>query len=246
VLLVAMAGVQFTHLAHGNASIVLCDQHASLAIGDSYAIKNDNFMGVPQCLSIPSSDTPGFQVVKSKASTSGVEPLSYPEIFVGCTWGLCSPDSPLPARLDTLPDPSTSWSTSLDASGIWNAAYDLWFDPLPLHNGQATGAEMMIWLNQKGTASSAGWPIVTVDGIRWYLANWVTSGHGKHWRYISFRMVHPGSQVTNLELEPFFKLAESKGWVNPDWYLLHIGAGFEIWRGGTGLATKSFSVTPTP
>ncbi|MGD0558499.1 MAG: hypothetical protein ABSA93_26420 [Streptosporangiaceae bacterium] len=244
VLLAAVVvGVQFTHVAHGSASILLCNQQASLPIADEYAIKNDNFMGVPQCLSAPSDETPSFQVVVSKANSRGVEPLAYPEIFVGCTWGLCSPDSPLPAPLDTLPDPRTSWDTSQRASGTWNAAYDLWFDQYPMRNGQATGAEMMIWLNEQDTASSAGWPIVTLDNTRWYLVTWVTSGHGKHWRYISFRKVDPTLQVRHLALEPFFKLAESKGWIRPDWYLLNVEAGFEIWSGGCGLTTRSFSTT---
>jgi hypothetical protein len=238
-----MAAVQLIYTAPGDASILLCNQRASLPIADAYAIKNDNFMGVPQCLSAPSAEQPSFEVAVSKANSRGVEPLSYPEIFVGCTWGLCSPDSPLPARLDTLRDPRTTWVTSQRAGGIWNAAYDLWFDKYPMHNGQATGAELMIWLNSKGTASSAGWPIVKLDDTRWYLVTWVTKGHGKRWRYISFRKVDPTWQVRHLELDPFFAVAERNGWIKPDWYLLNVEAGFEIWQGGRGLTTRSFSTS---
>jgi hypothetical protein len=228
-------------VTRADASVMLCGQRASLSVGDSYAIKNGNFMGVPQCLSTPGSGVPSFKVTLSKANSRGIEPLSYPEIFVGCTWGSCSPDSPLPARLDTLHDPATSWQTSQAARGIWNAAYDLWFDRYPLRNGQADGAEIMIWLNSKGTATDASWPIVKLDDASWHLVTWVTSGHGKHWYYISFRRVDPALRVSHLELAPFISLAEHKGWIKPSWYLLNVSAGFEIWRGGRGLTTHSFS-----
>jgi hypothetical protein len=240
-LTVALASVQFVNSPRSGAETLLCKQRGSLSIRGEYAIKNDNFAGAPQCLTTTGGDTPGFKVAVSKANSTGVEPLSYPEIFIGCTWGRCSPDSPLPARLNTLRDPRTSWETSQRAGGVWNAAYDLWFDRYPLRNGQATGAEMMIWLNSKGTESSASWPVVTLDGTRWYLVTWITHGHGKRWRYISFRKVDPTWQVRHLELAPFFRVAERSHWIKPDWYLLNIDAGFEIWRGGKGLTTRSFS-----
>jgi hypothetical protein len=224
-----------------NATIMLCGVRASAPVGHSYAIKNGNFAGVPQCVSSPGSGAPRCTVTLSRANTSGIEPLSYPEIFVGCTWGTCSPDSPLPARLDTLHDPVTSWQTAQPARGTWNTAYDIWFDRYPLRNGQADGAEMMIWLNSKGTASSAGSPVVLLDHSSWHLLTWIARGHGKHWRYIALRKVDPAVRVSHLELTPFFAFAESRGWISRNWYLLDVSAGFEIWRGGSGLATHSFA-----
>ena len=38
--------------------------------------------------------------------------------------------------------------------------------------------------------------------------------------------------------------AEAKGWVKPSWWLLNIEAGFELWHGGTGLATDWFWARP--
>lgn len=246
-LIVAVASVQFV-VASGNAGILLCRPRASVSVGKTYAIKNDNFAGAPECLSTPDTVKPKFRVAVSGANSAGIEPLSFPEIFIGCSWGRCSPNSPLPARLSTMRDARTSWDTSEHARGIWNAAYDLWFDRLPLRNGQANGAEMMIWLNEKGTASTASWPVVTVENTRWHLVTWVTHGHGKRWRYIAFHKVSPTWRVRHLDLVPFFRIAESKGWIKPSWYLLNIEAGFEIWRGGTGLSTNSFytSLHPRP
>jgi Glycosyl hydrolase family 12 len=222
----------------------LCAPRASVSVMDAggarYAIKNDNYAGRPECLS-GLGPSPSFRVSRSPATSSGSEPESFPEIFVGCTWGRCSPDSPLPARVSALRDPETSWDTSEQAGGVWDASYDLWFNRKPIVNGQATGAEIMIWLNWQGTGSATGWPIVTLDGTRWYLVTWITHGHGTSWQYISFRRVDHVWNVSSLRLRPFISLAEQKGWINSHWYMLNIEAGFEIWRGGTGLATKSFS-----
>ena len=46
----------------------------------------------------------------------------------------------------------------------------------------------------------------------------------------------------------------SRGYTKSSWYLIDVEAGFELWQGGAGLATNSFSVsvagatgsTPTP
>lgn len=213
-----------------------------MVVAGSYVIKNDNFRGTAECLSGLNGQSRSFRVSVSKAS-SEFEPDAFPEIFIGCSWGRCSPDRRLPAPLYSLRDPRTSWSTTERADGIWNAAYDLWFDRRPIRNGQATGAEIMIWLNEAGTASAQGSPIVRIDGARWYLLTWITYAHGKSWRYISFRRVDRTWHVTGLALRPFFRLAERYGWVDPRWYLLNVEAGFEIWHDGTGLSTRWFSTS---
>jgi len=36
--------------------------------------------------------------------------------------------------------------------------------------------------------------------------------------------------------------AVSRGYIASSWYLISVEAGFELWHGGAGLATNSFSV----
>jgi hypothetical protein len=43
-------------------------------------------------------------------------------------------------------------------------------------------------------------------------------------------------------LNPFFRIAESHGWLKSSWYWTGIAAGFELWRGGRGLSVSYFSV----
>jgi hypothetical protein len=46
-------------------------------------------------------------------------------------------------------------------------------------------------------------------------------------------------------MAPFIKRAQSYGAISPNWFEQNLEAGFEIWSGGAGLATSSFSA-PAP
>jgi cellulase/cellobiase CelA1 len=48
--------------------------------------------------------------------------------------------------------------------------------------------------------------------------------------------------VSDLDLAPLVSDAVSRGYTKTSWYLIDIEAGFELWQGGAGLATNSFSV----
>jgi hypothetical protein len=211
--------------------------------GSHYIVNNNNFMGRTECLS-GSHISAAFRVSASGATATGPGSDAYPNIYIGCSWSRCSRYTPLPARLSGLRHPLTSWSTTENARGAWSAAYDLWFDPRPLRSGQAA-TEMMIWLNAQALYDPAGkgWPVVRLDGALWYVLSWETGNGRQQWRYVQFRKFTPRWSVTGLSLTPFFQYMESHGWVTPRWYLLNVEAGFEIWHGGTGLATTSFSAS---
>src|SRR3984957_7294047 len=64
-------------------------------------------------------------------------------------------------------------------------------------------------------------------------------------------MTTPTTSVSGLDLAPLVQDAISRGGIQPSWWLIDIEAGFELWQGGAGLATNSFSVNvggsnPTP
>ena len=64
-------------------------------------------------------------------------------------------------------------------------------------------------------------------------------------------MTTPTTSVSGLDLAPLVQDAISRGYIQPSWWLIDIEAGFELWQGGAGLATNSFSVNvggsnPTP
>lgn len=252
-ILALSAGITCAVLASGvmpargsaDGTQTLCGQYQHMLVrsgaGQTYMIRNDNFGGKRECITHYGSG-PNFTVTASAANNTSGIPLAYPYIFLGCSWGLCTPKSGLPARVSNLRDPVTSWSTSLSAGGVWNATYDIWFHKTRITTGQATGGELMIWLNSRGHPAPPSWtPLVWIDHAWWYLTSWITSHAGHRWRLIQFRRLRPVSEVTGLHLMGFVRELERRGWIRPSSWMLNVDAGFEIARGGTGLATTWFS-----
>ncbi|HEX9516491.1 MAG TPA: hypothetical protein VF940_09990, partial [Streptosporangiaceae bacterium] len=109
---------------------------------------------------------------------------------------------------------------------------------------------LMIWLNHHGPVQPFGSQVarnVSIGG-RSYNA-W----YGKQaWNTVSYTMTTGTASVSNLDLQPLIADAVSRGYISTSWYLIDVEAGFELWQGGAGLATRSFSVkaagggTPPP
>lgn len=234
-------GAALADQAESEKSFTVCQVDKAVPDG-GYEVNNNNFAGKPECLA-GERGTPGFRVSVSGASLKSVGSDAYPNIFAGCSWGWCSPHSWLPDKLATLGDPKTTFRSDENASGIWGTGYDMFFSPRPIHDGQAQ-VESMIWLNAQNTYNPAGhgWPVVHIDGALWWVLSWETSNKKNHWRYVQFRRETPVSGVRNLALGPFIAYLARDGWVTPDWYLLNVEAGFEIWSGGTGLRVTRFAV----
>ena len=224
-------------------AVTLCKTYQHITVrhgGVQYVVRNDNYGQDKECLA-NQGQAANFTVIRSSAHVSRVEPVAFPNIFAGCSWGVCSPHSVLPLRADRIKSLVTTWHTTIKAGGTWGAGYDIWFARKPARSGQSSGAEMMIWLNARGFGTNT-WPVVVIDHVRWHLAHWVTGGHGKRWNYIQFRRLSSTSKVTNLRLKPFIAVAERYRLIKPRWWLTSVEAGFEIWRGGVGLRTTQFMV----
>jgi len=218
---------------------VLCLPLEWRFVADGHAIRNDTWLA-SECIT-NSAGRPNFTVTTNSPGVKSGKVTSFPEIFTGCTWDACSPNSPLPRRVRALPDAATGWVTRQKAGGAWNAAYDIWITRHRQINGQSNGAELMIWLGYQGLASARGWPIYRIDGVRWYLERWTATNGSVDWHYMQFRRVARTSSVSNLTLAPFFHVAEHLRLVSQWWWVEGVNAGFEIWRGGKGLATTWFA-----
>ena len=77
---------------------------------------------------------------------------------------------------------------------------------------------------------------VSIAGATWDVWKGPMSG----WTYIAYVRQTPADSV-DLDLREFVHDALVRGTINPAWYLIDVEAGFEIWQGGSGLATRSFS-----
>jgi cellulose 1,4-beta-cellobiosidase len=231
------------------AIVPLCEQYGTVEIiNKTYAVQNNawNWNG-QQCLDVD-NESGSFIVTASNANQPTNDPkpatnapASYPSVYTGCHWGHCTSGSevPLPIQVSNIVSANTSWSTIQPDTGVYKATYDIWFNKsAAIPSGQPDGAELMICLRYQGSIKPKGDEIasaVPIAGETWDV--WVDSSN-----IITYVKTTGTTSVSNLNLLSFFSDAVFRGVIHPDWYLMSIEAGFEIWQGGTGLQSSSYSV----
>jgi hypothetical protein len=225
------------------ATTPLCKSQTLAIEGSSYTVENNEWgSSAPECISTDGSA--GFTVANSSIANSTYgAPGGYTAIYRGCHFGACTRGSGFPIQVaDIRPGRvTTSWATSQPGGGSdYDVAYDIWFNQTPTTTGQPNGTELMIWLNHHGPVQPFGSKVASNVGIGgrsydvWF---------GKQaWNTVSYTMTSGTTSVSDLDLEPLIADAISRGYIDPSWYLIDVEAGFELWQGGTGLATKTFSV----
>jgi hypothetical protein len=60
------------------------------------------------------------------------------------------------------------------------------------------------------------------------------------WNYVAYRRVQRTRSVRGLNLRAFVRDSVRREITDPDWHIIAVEAGFEIWRGGRGLSTSDF------
>lgn len=236
------------------ATTQLCQSQTAAVAGGTYTVQNNEW-GSSAAECITTDGNADFTVANSAISnaTNGA-PGGYPSIYQGCHWGNCTSGglsgNPIQASAITTGKVTTSWSTTQPGgSSAYDVAYDIWFNQTPTTSGQPNGTELMIWLNHNGPVQPFGSQVATGASIggRGYNVWFGTQG----WNTVSYTMTTAATSVSGLDLASLVQDAVSRGYIQPSWWLIDIEAGFELWQGGAGLATNSFSVNvngspPTP
>ncbi len=214
--------------------------------GGAYTVQNNEWgSGAPE--SITTSGNAGFAVTNSSIdNATNAAPGGYPSIYAGCHWGNCTHGGlgahPVQVTGLTIPGTvTTNWKTRQpEGSAAYDAAYDLWFNRTPAATGQPDGAELMVWLNHHGPVQPFGSQVgtATIGGVSYQ----VWEGAQSWGDTISYVMASPTTSVSNLDVGALAADAVRRGYIRTSWYLIDVEAGFELWRGGAGLATDSFSV----
>jgi len=241
VALAVVPAVSAVAVPAARAATSTCSGQGTIAAGDYEIQANEWNSSAQQCITYNGGTS--WTVSTADFNLSGGAPATYPSIFKGCHWGLCTPNSGLPVQMSKLGSATSSWSTTQPASGAYDVAYDIWFNSTPTTSGQPDGTEVMIWIDSRGGVAPFGSQTgnATIAGHNWN----VWTGRQTSWNIISY-VLNPGAaSVTNLDLKAMFNDAVTRGSINPDHYLIDIEAGFEIWQGGQGLATNNFSATAT-
>jgi hypothetical protein len=223
----------------------LCHSQIASVSRGAYKIDNNEWgSSRPEC--ITTNGKPEFRVANSSiANGKDGAPGGYPDIYKGCFYGSCTSGSGLPIRVSRIRagTVTTSWRTAQPGgSNIYNAAYDIWFNKTRTTRRQANGLELMIWLNHHGPKHPYGSEVASNVSIGGRTYNVYYGARTGSYGTVTYTMTSRARSVSKLDLRPLEANALSRGYLRRSWYLITVQAGFEMWQGGTGLATKSFSV----
>jgi hypothetical protein len=225
------------------ATAPLCKSQTLPVASHAYTVENNEWgSSAPECVTTDGSTD--FTVANSSiANSAHGAPGGYPAIYKGCHFGACTPGSGFPIRVSDIHagTVTTSWSTSQPGgSSNYDVAYDIWFNQTSTTAGQPNGTELMIWLNHNGPVQPFGSRAASNVSIGGRSYNVWFGKQG--WNTVSYTMTSGTTSVSNLDLQRLIADAVSRGYLSSSWYLIDVEAGFELWQGGAGLATKSFSV----
>lgn len=235
-----------------------------LVDGKEYIIQNNNWGNPSATDLILNYKNNSFKIVKGSGSGDQA-PASFPSIFIGANGntrnGLYSTRATdgLPARISEIQSITSTFRYS-GRTGLFNAAYDIWFakSPPPTTSEYRDGIDgfVMIWLRDPrdkvpiGTVRATD---VMIAGYPWNV--WVgprgqgPSGGGSpsglpvipsnpNAPVVSF--VNPKEEddsrsqdFVNKNIKEFLTAAAQYD-ISPDMYLTDVFAGFEIWQGGAG------------
>jgi Glycosyl hydrolase family 12/Cellulose binding domain len=245
VIAVALVGVAaaVTAVVAGNvaqADTQICAQFGSTTIqGGKYVVMNNSWGdSTTQCINVTST---GFSVqTASHNKAQNGAPGAYPAVYAGCHYANCSSGSGLPMAVSNsqFATINTSVSMSYPSNGsVFDASYDIWFDPTPRTDGQNTGAELMVWLNHTGSVQPVGSKVATANIAG---ATWDVWFGNSGWNVISYVRQQTTSSI-NFNVSSFWNDIVSRGFGQNSWYMTSVQAGFEPWVNGTGLAVNSFS-----
>lgn len=219
-----------------------------------YDVENSGSVGASACVTV--NQTPGADnfVVSNTAYTgpAASQFIGYKAIYTGCKHAVCL-EPGYPAVASTVTSEPTSWSFNFSSPGKFDAVYDSFFDqasapsPACAAVGNPDGAELMIWLNWQNVSVENSTPLtpVTIAGTTYQVYPATKTDGGCTWNRIVFLRSTPTTSVSNLNVAPFIQAAISDGLIAPTWYQQFLEAGNEIWSGGNGIGTTSFSA-PAP
>ncbi|WP_248960242.1 GH12 family glycosyl hydrolase domain-containing protein [Sphaerisporangium perillae] len=241
-VLAAVGSILMTVVVTGQAraDTVICEKYGATTLeGGKYVVINNNWGDdTQQCINVTSN---GFTVTQaSHNKPQNGAPGSYPAIYAGCHYANCSTGSSLPMRVTDSRFPSIQTSVSMSypsGSSVYDAAYDVWFDPTARTDGQNTGAELMVWLNHTGNVQPVGSRVATVSLAG---GTWDVWYGNSGWNVVSYVRTSPTGSIS-FPVSAFYNDMLSRGYAQSSWYITSVQAGFEPWVGGTGLAVNSFS-----
>ena len=108
----------------------------------------------------------------------------------------------------------------------------------------------MVWLNHNCAVQPFGSEVASNVALGGHTYN-IWEGAQSSSDTVTYDMTSPATSVSNLDIGTLTQDMVDRGYTKSSWYLIDVEAGFELWQGGAGLKTSSFSVningsSPTP
>lgn len=164
---------------------------------------------------------------------------SYPGILFGHKpWRQSSTTPRLPAQVATIEQLSVQFEIEASASGIFNAAFDLWLCSAAQPSEDSITTEIMVWV-QNQEAIPAGSPVATAPSSLGDLTMY--RGRISTWEYLALICPEPVPEGT-LDVAELLALLAYNGYVASSDYLASIELGTEIWHGSGNGNIKRFAV----
>ncbi|MCS7477577.1 cellulose binding domain-containing protein [Umezawaea endophytica] len=241
VLAAAVGLVLLAALPSTAAGTQVCGKNDVVPAGEKEYLAGNNVGGVDtaQCVTV------GERKLRVDSAEHdlpvGGPPAASPSLLKGCHQDICSENSGLPVQVSRMPELTSNLVTTPAADGDYATAYTAWFHSKPAVEGLPDGAEMAIWLRANGDARPAGIMVagaMPISGASWDV--WFEKAQGRN--RITYERVGDVDSVRGLDIRAFGKDAVNRAWVKPDWYLIGVEAGFDLWRGGAGNSVDEFEV----
>ncbi len=218
-----------------------CENYHSATVGadgQSYVLINNvwNPSGGQQCISYNGTS---FTITSQTGNSGSTEPVSFPAVILGRKAEHFASGGGLPAQVSSIQSLETGFKIkAAGVSGTFNAAYDVWIDADQGYSGNAPDYFLMLWPWTQGDVRPAGTVTgnVTIEGVKWDVwTGGVGEGGGK---YIAYQSAN--TESLHVDLKPFLDDAVANRGLPASSYVLNVQAGFEIWNGGSGLASEYF------
>jgi len=227
-----------------------CEQFGTLVSSSGEYTVNNNVWGADTAQCIEARETPAgisFVVTETEHENTGFLPASYASIVRGWHWGSWTLDSGMPVRISDLTSVPTRWHMKTDAPGVYDVLYDIWIMPTgdPTISEAPEGTlELGVGLLPPEHLDFGMFPLVeTIEGLEG--GDWDVYAIPMGQVFLLFLRKSP-TELVDFDLKPFIDEAVRLGYAESDWYLFNVEAGFEIWQGGEGLRTISYSVEVNP
>ncbi|MDX8035686.1 hypothetical protein SK803_36250 [Lentzea sp. BCCO 10_0856] len=242
-LLAALVGVVLSVVgSSASATTRLCGKVDVAPAGGRDYLAQNNVWGAdtPQCVAVGDQSLQVESAGHSRPPEGA--PAASPSLIRGCHWEECTDVGDLPVQVSAMPEVTSDLVTRQVDTGVFNAAYVVWFHSGPVASGTPDGAELVIWMRSRGGIRPGGSMVaenVEVAGARWNV--WLARDGGR--TRITYERVVEVTAVSGLDIRAFTLDSTRRGHIDPRWYLVAVEAGFNLWRGGAGNAIESFSVS---